>query len=98
MRSVRPRAAARARSWCTNARHWSLNSDPKRKTSRAHSRRRPRRPTRCLIWRDIGNAMGTLASELALHADRIFDHTRVYVHANVPARLVAFMRDVLHWD
>ena len=42
--------------------------------------------------------MGTLASELAPHADRIFDHTRVYVDANVPARLVAFMRDVLHWD
>jgi len=42
--------------------------------------------------------MGTLASELAPHADRIFDQTRVYVDANVPARLVAFMRDVLHWD
>ena len=42
--------------------------------------------------------MGTLASELAPHADRLFDHTRVYVDANVPARLVTFMRDVLHWD
>lgn len=42
--------------------------------------------------------MGTLASELAPHADRLFDHTRVYVDANVPAGLVAFMRDVLHWD
>jgi len=42
--------------------------------------------------------MGTLASELAPHADRLFDHTRVYVDANVPAGLVTFMRDVLHWD
>ena len=42
--------------------------------------------------------MGTLASELGPHADRITDQPRVYVDANVPARLVAFMRDVLHWD
>jgi hypothetical protein len=42
--------------------------------------------------------MGTLASELGPHADRIADQPRVYVDANVPARLVAFMRDVLHWD
>ncbi len=42
--------------------------------------------------------MGTLASELGPHADRLTEHTRVYVDANVPARLVAFMRDVLHWD
>ncbi len=42
--------------------------------------------------------MGTLASELAPHADRLSDHTRVYVDANVPAGLVTFMRDVLHWD
>ena len=42
--------------------------------------------------------MGTLASELAPHADRLSEHTRVYVDANVPAGLVAFMRDVLHWD
>ena len=42
--------------------------------------------------------MGTLASELGPHADRIADQPRVYVDANVPARLVAFMRDALHWD
>lgn len=42
--------------------------------------------------------MGTLASELAPHADRLSEHTRVYVDANVPAGLVTFMRGVLHWD
>lgn len=42
--------------------------------------------------------MGTLASELAPHAERLSDHTRVYVDANVPAGLVSFMREVLHWD
>ena len=42
--------------------------------------------------------MGTLASELGPHADRLTEHTRVYVDANVPARLVGFMREVLHWD
>jgi hypothetical protein len=42
--------------------------------------------------------MGTLASELGPHAERMTDHPRVYVDANVPAGLVAFMRDVLHWD
>jgi len=42
--------------------------------------------------------MGTLASELGPHADRLTEQTRVYVDANVPARLVAFMRDALHWD
>jgi len=42
--------------------------------------------------------MGTLASELGPHADRLREQTRVYVDANVPAGLVAFMREVLHWD
>jgi len=42
--------------------------------------------------------VGTLASELAPHAERLSEHTRVYVDANVPAGLVTFMRDVLHWD
>src|SRR3954465_4395708 len=42
--------------------------------------------------------MGTLASELGPHTDRLTEQTRVYVDANVPAGLVAFMRDVLHWD
>src|SRR5262245_54551037 len=42
--------------------------------------------------------MGTLASELGSHADRIAGQPRVYVDANVPAGLVAFMRGPLHWD
>jgi hypothetical protein len=42
--------------------------------------------------------MGTLASELGPHAERITEHPRVYVDANVPAGLVSFMRTTLHWD
>ena len=42
--------------------------------------------------------MGTLASELASHAQRLSGQPRVYVDANVPAGLVAFMRATLHWD
>jgi len=42
--------------------------------------------------------VGTLASELAPHADRISPRPRIYVDANVPARLVAHMRQVLDWD
>ena len=42
--------------------------------------------------------MGTLASELALHAERLSGQPRVYVDANVPAGLVAFMRTSLQWD
>ena len=42
--------------------------------------------------------MGTLASELGPHAERLTEQTRVYIDANVPARLVAYMREVLHWD
>lgn len=42
--------------------------------------------------------MGTLASELTPHADRIAGHPRVYVDANVPAGLVTFMRRRLRWD
>jgi len=42
--------------------------------------------------------MGTLASELGPHAERITEHSRVYVDANVPAGLVTFMRHVLHWN
>ncbi|MBS1817105.1 MAG: DUF5615 family PIN-like protein [Acidobacteria bacterium] len=42
--------------------------------------------------------MGTLASELAPHAERISPRPRVYADANVPARLVAHMREVLEWD
>jgi len=42
--------------------------------------------------------MGTLASELAPHAERLSGQPRVYVDANVSAPLVAFMRHQLHWD
>ena len=42
--------------------------------------------------------MGTLASELGPHAERIAGRPRLYVDANVPAGLVAFMRTRLHWD
>ena len=42
--------------------------------------------------------MGTLASELGPHAERIAGQPRLYVDANVPAPLVAFMRTRLQWD
>ncbi len=42
--------------------------------------------------------MGTLASELGSHAERIAGQPRLYVDANVPAGLVAFMRRTLRWD
>lgn len=42
--------------------------------------------------------MGTLASELAGHADQQSDQPRVYVDANVAAPLVRYMRERLGWD
>ena len=42
--------------------------------------------------------MGTLASELGAHAARIAGQPRVYVDANISARLVTFMRSELQWD
>ena len=42
--------------------------------------------------------MGTLASELAPHAERLSGQPRVYVDANVSAPLVTFMRHDLQWD
>lgn len=42
--------------------------------------------------------MGTLASELAAHADRISERPRLYADANVPAGLIGFMRERLGWD
>jgi hypothetical protein len=42
--------------------------------------------------------MGTLASELGPHADRLSGQPRLYVDANIPAGLVAFMRTRLRWD
>jgi hypothetical protein len=42
--------------------------------------------------------MGTLASELGPHVERRASQPRIYVDANIPARLVAFMRTSLPWD
>jgi len=42
--------------------------------------------------------MRTLASELGPHAERLTEQPRVYVDANVPAGLVAYMRTALQWD
>jgi len=42
--------------------------------------------------------VGTLASELGPHAGRIAGQPRLYVDANMPAGLVAFMRTRLQWD
>jgi len=42
--------------------------------------------------------MGTLSSELAPHAERLSPRPRIYADANVPAGLVAYMRNRLHWD
>src|SRR5216110_86451 len=42
--------------------------------------------------------MGTLSSELATHAERLTPRPRIYADANVPAGLVAYMRNDLRWD
>ncbi len=42
--------------------------------------------------------MGTLSTELAPHAERLSPQPRVYADANVPAGLVAHMRNGLRWD
>ncbi len=42
--------------------------------------------------------MGTLASELGAHLERVSPRPRIYADANVPARVVAFMRERLGWD
>ena len=42
--------------------------------------------------------MGTLSSELAPHAERLTPRPRIYADANVPAGLVTYMRQHLHWD
>jgi predicted nuclease of predicted toxin-antitoxin system len=42
--------------------------------------------------------MGTLASELGPHAERVAGQPRIYVDANIPAGLVTFMRTKLRWD
>lgn len=42
--------------------------------------------------------MGTLSSELALHAEQLSARPRIYADANVPAGLVGYMRTLLGWD
>ena len=42
--------------------------------------------------------MGTLSSELAPHVERLSPRPRIYADANVPAGLVAHMRERLKWD
>jgi hypothetical protein len=42
--------------------------------------------------------MGTFSSELERHADALAARPRIYADANVPARLIAYMREVLGWD
>jgi predicted nuclease of predicted toxin-antitoxin system len=42
--------------------------------------------------------MGTLASELGAFAEELTDRPRFYADANVPAGLVALMRQQLGWD
>ena len=42
--------------------------------------------------------MGTLASELRSIAANLSETPRVYVDANFPIGVVAYMRQVLHWD
>jgi hypothetical protein len=42
--------------------------------------------------------LGTLSSELAAHAERLTARPRIYADANVPAGLVAHMRQRLRWD
>jgi hypothetical protein len=42
--------------------------------------------------------LGTLSSELATHAGRLTPRPRIYADANVPAGLIAYMRNSLGWD
>ena len=42
--------------------------------------------------------MGTLASELGPHVDQQASPPRIYADANLPAGIVAFMRQELGWD
>ncbi|OFV91165.1 MAG: hypothetical protein A3H95_17975 [Acidobacteria bacterium RIFCSPLOWO2_02_FULL_64_15] len=42
--------------------------------------------------------MGTLSTELAPHAERLSSQPRIYADANVPAGIVAHMRNGLRWD
>src|SRR5437016_8790126 len=52
-----------------------------------------------LVLVDLAHAYRvTLSEELAPHAERLVPQPRIYADANVPAGLVAHMRERLHWD
>ena len=42
--------------------------------------------------------MGTLSSELRLHASRLVPEPRIYADANMPNGAIVFMRERLQWD
>jgi len=42
--------------------------------------------------------MGSLPTELTPVAEQLSPRPRIYADANVPARLVEYMRERLHWD
>ena len=42
--------------------------------------------------------MRTLASELGSHVEHLTSRPRIYADANMPAGVIAFMRDRLGWD
>jgi uncharacterized protein DUF5615 len=42
--------------------------------------------------------MGTLSSELNVHAQRLSQEPRIYADANIPCGAVTFMRERLRWD
>jgi hypothetical protein len=51
-----------------------------------------------LEYADRTLKMGTLADQLATHAERLTNVPRIYADANIPAGLVTFMRVRLKWD
>ena len=72
-----------------------------RREAQSRSRARPLTSSRGCFgpasWNGVIQ-MGTLASELSPHAAGIAGQPRVYVDANMPARLVSLMRTLLKWD
>ena len=51
------------------------------------------------LWkRALQVSHGHSASELGPHVERAQPQPRIYVDANMPAGLVSFMRQSLHWD
>ena len=97
------RHAASARSSTTSARRWSpscaarASGDAKR-AARAKRRKGRGRRKRDEPKEQAGRAMGTLASELRSFAAELAAAPRVYADANLPAGVVAAMRQELGWD